>query len=713
MSTVNNRNDAVKMSFDPASGIATLTLEMEGRANKINETFGLGLRDALEWANKQEGLVGIVIGTGHKDFCVGADIDKLYKERDPAKVLASTTGLNELFRMIETSKKPVVAALTGSALGGGYELALSCHHRVALDSMAVQFGLPEVTLGVIPGAGGTQRLPRLIGIQSALDHTAQGKMVRAPKAVAAGLVDDLAETKEAVHKKAVAWIKANPKFVQPWLRPDFRWPAPRPGSEDARNLILAGCGMLRKKTAGVYPAPETAIAAVQEGSILSFDRALEVEGRYFAGLATSDQAKDMIRTIWFHRTAAEKQEGLPKTDAMDIDKVGILGAGMMGAGLAFVCAEKGFTVVLKDIDQGALDRGYAHCEKQVNRMKWLPEAERAAILDRITPTLELGALEGSDLIIEAVIEKLEVKHIVNGETEGLLSERGIWASNTSALPISDLAKSSKRPEKFIGLHFFSPVEKMPLIEIIKGADTDEDTLARSLAFAKRIKKTPIVVNDGYGFYTSRTFSAYILEAAQLVAEGHDPVLIEWAAKSAGMVVPPLQVFDEVTLSLARHAMEGSKKYIEHSLDVPGVKLIETMVDGHDRTGKAAGQGFYDYANGKRRGFWKGLKDLVAETPEETGVELLQDRLMLIQVAEVIRTLEAGVLTNHRDAEVGALLGIGFAPNTGGPLSYVDRRGARNVVNRLDELQNKYGVRFKAPDLLRNMAETGQRFFDDA
>ena len=711
--TVENRNDAVIMNFNPENGIATLTLEMEGRANKINEAFGNGLLEALEWAQAQEALKGIIISSGHKDFCVGADIDRMFKERDPAVVFEGTTKLNALFSAIEQSKKPVVAALTGSALGGGFELALACHHRIATNDAKAKFGLPEVTLGLIPGAGGTQRLPRLVGIQTALDFILQGKMVRPDKAKKAGIIDDLGENNEDVLKKAASWIEANPRFQQPWLKSDFKWPAPRPGSEDARNMVLAACGMLFKKTSGCYPAHEAATCAVQEGSLLRFDRALEVEGRYFAGLATSDQAKDMIRTIWYHRTAAEKHEGLPTAENSNIDKVGILGAGMMGAGLAFVSAQTGYQVVLKDINQEALDKGMEHCHAQIKKLKWLSDEERQVITDRITPSLELASLEGCDLIIEAVIENLKLKHAVVQETEGVLSDRGIWASNTSALPINDLASASKNPDKFIGLHFFSPVEKMPLIEIIVGKDTNEDTLARSLAFAKSIKKTPIVVNDGYGFYTTRVFSSYIMEAAQLVAEGHKPELIEWAAKSAGMVVPPLQVFDEVTLTLARHGLEQAKEYMKHSQDLEAIELIRKMVDDHERTGKADGQGFYEYKNGKRRGFWQGLNELTAgKEPDASSVELIQDRLMLIQCAEVVRSLEAGVLRNHRDAEVGAVLGIGFAPNRGGPLAYLDRLTARTAVQRLDALHSKFGERFKTPQLLRDMAEKGERFFDD-
>jgi 3-hydroxyacyl-CoA dehydrogenase / enoyl-CoA hydratase / 3-hydroxybutyryl-CoA epimerase len=710
MTTEQTKNGFATLDFDAGSRIATITLAMAGRANKINDDFGVTLLEALAWARAQENLAGIILASGHKDFCVGADIDRLYAERDPARMMARLRDLNGLYRQIETMGVPVVAALTGSALGGGYELALACHHRIALDDARIQLGLPEVSLGVLPGAGGTQRLPRIIGIQAALEHIAQGKIVRAPKAKGAGLVDALAPDRDALMTAAKAWIAANPKAKQPWDQKGFRFPGARPGSNEARQLIMAGCAMLRKKTAGVYPAPELAISAVQEGTSLTFDRAIEVESRYFTQLATSDQAKDMIRTIWYHRTAAEKHEGLPKSEDPKIRKVAILGAGMMGAGLAFISAKAGYDVVLKDVNADALERGMTHCKEQAAKLKHLAGTEREAILGRITGTLELDALDGSDLVIEAVFENLDLKHKVTKETEPKLSPTGMWASNTSALPIGDLAKVSRDPTKFIGMHFFSPVEKMQLLEIITAPKTSEETLARALAFTRAIKKLPIVVGDGYGFYTTRVFSAYILEGAQLVAEGHDPVLIEWAGRKAGMVVPPLQVFDEVTLSLGVKGFAMGRQYGK-TLDIPGVALVEKMVGELDRPGKAAGKGFYEYEGGRRKGLWKGLRELAVGTPEQTGVPLLSQRLLTLQALEAARCVADGVVKQLRDAEVGAIFGIGFAPNTGGPLSYIDRIGAARFVQTCDAFAKDYGPRYTPPQHLRDMATRGERFFD--
>ncbi len=691
--------------------IAVWTLQMEGRANKINETFINGMVQGVDWLEARDGLAGVILATGHKDFCVGADLDFVYRERDPQLVFDGTKLLNTTFRRLEQLRVPVVAALTGSALGGGYEVALATHHRIALNSGRIQLGLPEVALGVIPGGGGTQRLPRLVGLQAALEVIAQATPVRAPKAKAKGLVDALAETPEELMAAARAWIAANPRAKQPWDS-GAKLPPPRPGSLDFANLIAAGGAMLYKKTAGAFPAAEAAVSVVQDGLRLDFDRALEVESRAFAKLVVSDQAKDMIRTFFFHRTAAMKQEGLPQVADPGFAKVTILGAGMMGAGLAFITAKAGYTVVLKDISDEALERGMAHIDKQIGKLRHLGADAQAELRARITPTTELEPIRGSDLVIEAVFENLELKHRVTKEVLPLLSDNAVFASNTSAIPITDLAKASDHPDRFIGLHFFSPVEKMPLLEIIRGADTSDDTLARALAYNRAIKKLPIVVNDGYGFYTSRTFSAYILESARLVAEGHDPATIEWAARVAGMVVSPLQVFDEVSLELGRKAMAQAAKYkgIEVQEDA-GTRLMLKMVEQADRKGKAHGAGFYDYKDGRRRGLWSGLRELAEGTPEQTGVEYIGRRLILAQVAEVGRSIDDGILNSWRDAEVGAIFGIGFAPNTGGPLAWVDRQGVANVVAELDALEAQFGERYRAADVFRKMAAGGETFFE--
>ena len=709
-------NQGFRVEFNPETGIATLWMQMAGRANKVNPTFGAGFKAALDEALALDGLRGLILASGHKDFSVGADLDFIYRTRDAEALVAQVAELHAVLRRLETCGKPVVAAITGSALGGGYELTLACHHRVALADPRIQLGLPEVSLGVIPGGGGTQRLPRLVGVQPALEMIAQGQMLRPDKALAKGFVDALAPDVAGVFAAAAAFIAANPKAKQPWDAPKFRYPGGHPQGPQGQQVFYGGAAMLIQKTAGVFDAPAAAVKAVYEGTLIDFESALTVEARYFASLVVGDQAKDMIRTFWYHKNAVDKQTDLPRTDDARIGKIGVLGAGMMGAGIAFISAKAGFDVVLKDVRQEALDRGLAHVDAEVAQLRHLSADAKGALRSRIKGTLAVEDLRGCALIIEAVFEDIDLKHRVIAETEAVLDADAIFASNTSALPITDLARGSKRPANFVGLHFFSPVEKMPLLEVIAGDATSDETLARSLAYARAIKKTAIVVGDGYGFYTTRFFSAYILEGAQLVAEGNDPVLVEWAGRSAGMVVPPLKVFDEVTLSLAVHGAEMARRY----RDVPeeaGMRLVRAMV-AQGRAGKAAGAGFYDYASKPRR-LWSGLRALAAEVgerPDEPAevigtVDRLRDRLMLVQVLEAVRCLEAGVLRHPRDAEIGAILGVGFAPQTGGPLAWIDREGAAEVVARLDALADLNGDRYAPPQLLRRMAENGERFFE--
>ncbi|MEM6993250.1 MAG: 3-hydroxyacyl-CoA dehydrogenase NAD-binding domain-containing protein [Myxococcota bacterium] len=711
MTQTKTENGQANLHFNADNGVATIELAMEGKANKLGDTFGETLHQGVQWALGHDGVKGVILTSAHKDFCVGGDLDGLYRQRDAAAMMQRLTELHALLRAIETAKVPVVAALTGSALGGGYELAMACHHRIALLEDRVRIGLPETLLGLFPGGGGTQRLPRLIGIQGALDIILQGKTLHPKKAKSLGLIDATADTREDVLQAAAAWIAENPKAKQPWDRDGFRFPGARPGSTQARQILMGACGMLFKKSAGAYPALEVAVSAIAEGTALSIERGLEIEARYFTKIACSDQAKDMIRTIWYHRRAAEKHEGLPKAEeGHGFSKVAILGAGMMGAGLANVCAQAGLSVVLKDVGQASLDKAKAHIEGLAKKNRRLSDADKAALTARVEYTLENDDLSGCDLIIEAVFENLELKHTVTKELEPKLAKGGIWASNTSAIPIADLAKVSVDPTKFIGLHYFSPVEKMQLVEIITTDKTSDETLARCLDFTRAIKKLPIVVGDGYGFYTSRVFSSYIMQGAQLVAEGHDPATIEWAARRAGMVVAPLQVFDEVTLSLAVKASKQGRAYGKN-VDFPGMKLVETMVE-QGRLGKAAGAGFYDYGE-QGRTLWPGLAELVNKpVPDQTGLDLLGRILLSVQAREAVCAIEDGVIKQYRDAEVGAIFGIGFAPNTGGPLSWIDRRGVSTFVDELRALAEAEGDRWAPPQLLVDMAAKGERFFGD-
>jgi 3-hydroxyacyl-CoA dehydrogenase/enoyl-CoA hydratase/3-hydroxybutyryl-CoA epimerase len=703
------KNNLGTVEVNAETGIATLTMKMAGKVNKLNAEFGEGLLGAVDWLEAQQGIRGLVITTGHKDFCVGADIDMLYLAQDPGQMLAGVLVLTRLYRRIETLPFPVVAALTGSALGGGYELALACHHRVALSDFRVLVGLPECTIGVFPGAGGTQRLPRMIGVQAALEIITVGKTLRAPKALGPGLVDALAETPEQVLAAASAWCLENAGAKQPWDRSDFQFPDPQPSTLEFKQLFIGAAAFLQHKTSGVFKAPIAVMQVVQEGAGMAFERALELEARHFVAIALGDQAKDMVRTLWYHRTAAEKLKGLPVAQEHGFTKVGILGAGMMGASLAVVTTLAGLEVVLKDIRADALEKARSHCQKQIAKLgRRLSEPDRKAALDRITCTLQDADLSGCDLIIEAVLEDIGVKHRVTQQIEPYLAPGAIWASNTSALPITRLAEGFSDPTRFIGLHFFSPVEKMPLLEVILGDKTSDETLGRCLALGRALKKTHIVVNDHYAFYTSRVFGSYIIEGLQLVAEGHDPVLVEAAARRAGMVVPPLKVFDEISLTLGRHMADRSDEYADPNTPTEGVALLLRLVDEFGRTGKAGGGGFYDY--GDKRQIWPGLRNITPQAPTLTGLEHLQDRLMLAQVNQVAWTLELGIVRNKRDAEVGALFGIGFAPQTGGPLAFMDRYGLPALVAQLDRFAVDHGARYAPPDLLRNMAERGERFF---
>jgi 3-hydroxyacyl-CoA dehydrogenase/enoyl-CoA hydratase/3-hydroxybutyryl-CoA epimerase len=692
-------------------GVVTLTLALPGGINVIGAPFIQALGQGLDAALATEGVRGVIVASGHRDFCAGADLSTLYPERDPAQVLEAVRVLNGLFRRMETSGVPLVAAVTGAALGGGYELALACHHIAALDDPRIQVGLPELNLGVIPGAGGTQRLPWRVGLQKSLEAMAAGKLLRAPKAVKAGWIDAVYPTREALMQGAHDWIVANPTATQPWDTKGSALPGGvQPGTEAARNLLIGASAFLYKRTAGAYPAANELVRVVSEGTRCAlagaFDRGLEIESRAFAALATSDQAKDMIRSLFYLRTAAEKQAGLPRCKDPAISKVAVLGAGMMGGGLGFLCAKAGFETVVRDIHQPALDAAVAHCTAQVAKLRHLSQDDRDALLSRLSFTLDVNDVAGADLVIEAVVENTAIKHAVIREIEPLLAPNAIFASNTSALPIASLAAASVAPDRFIGMHFFSPVEKMPLLEVIQPPDCSDDTLARTLAVGRALKKTCIVVNDGYGFFTSRLFAAYLLEGCTLVAEGHDPRLVEWAARTLGMAMPPLKVFDEVTLTLGAHAFRNQEEVLGRSMDLPGVHLVEKLIE-LGRPGRSGGKGFYDWDT---KTLWSGIGDLTADTPAVTGLAHLQRRLMIAQAAEVSRILDDGIIRDPKDVEVGAILGLGFAPNTGGPLAWMDRQGLPALVEEMQGLAAEYGDRYAPAPGLVARADAGESFW---
>lgn len=677
--------------------VAVLTMQMPGKVNKINHLFVDDFTDALNEIKKQTDLRGVIITSTHQDFCVGADLDVVACSKNQADLEPLLHNLNQQLRNLEQLKVPVIAAINGSAFGGGYELALACHRRVAVQGKQVRIGLPEVMLGLIPGAGGTQRLPRLIGIQKSLEAILQGKIYRTQKAFELGMVDALAKDSSELMSLSKEWIQKYPTIQQPWDQKKSKGLYSGAQSEEDRNIFLGTCAFLQKKTAGAVLAPKLALSAIQEGLKLTFDGGIQVENQYFMQAVASNQSSAMIDTFWVHKSKAEKLAGLPEAKDHGIKKIGIIGAGMMGKGLANLCAKSGFQVVLKDIDENVLENAMQHCVQHSS-----PEVAK-----RITLTTQSSMLHDCELIIEAVFENLKLKHQVMAEIESKLEPHIIWASNTSALPISDIAKGAKHPERVIGMHFFSPVEKMQLLELIMGTATQENILARSLAYTKSIRKLPIVVRDGYGFYTSRLFSAYIMQGIQLVAEGHDPVLVEWAAKQAGMVVAPLQVTDEVSLSLIGHAIKESETYLGKN-DTLGYQLLTKLVTEHKRTGKKEQQGFYDYS--PQRKIWKNLYEIIPARPQKTGVPFLERRLMLAQCAEVARAMDDKILYHNRDAELGAIFGTGFAPQTGGPLHYIDRLGIGRTIDELEKLCEDHGKQFKPAQILYQLKENNEKFF---
>jgi len=701
-----------------ADGIALITLDMPGRSqNVLNDSLTGPFQAVIEQAYGDDAVKGLVITSGKRDFLAGADIDGLYRMTDPAEVVAMSDAFKALLRQLETGGKPVVCALNGSALGGGLELALACHHRVALNNPKAKLGLVEVKLGLLPGGGGTQRLPRMIGIQTALPLLMEGKELRVAAAKAQGIVDEVADTPEDLIAKAKAWAKANPKATQPWDDKKFRYPGGDAKHPAVAQMLAIAPSMLRAKTHGNFPATLHIMASVVEGSLVDFDNALKIESRYFAACVVSPEAKNMITTLWYQLNHINKGGSRPDGfERSRFSRVGILGAGMMGSAIAYVSARAGFDVVLKDVSQDGADKGKAYSESLVKKAVSkgrMSKEDGAALLDKILPTGDVQDLAGCDLIIEAVFEDRGLKAKVTQETEAVMDANGVFASNTSTLPITGLAGPSLRPDRFIGLHFFSPADKMPLVEIIKGEQTSADTLARAFDFVQQIKKTPIVVNDSRGFYTSRVFSTYIMEGIALLADGVHPRRIEMAGLKAGMPVGPLALHDEVSLSLSLHIMDQTRKDLEAEgkplPDAPAHDLIRKMVVDLERPGKKAGRGFYDYPEGGKKHLWAGLAEHWPVAAEQISEDEIVERMLLAQANETVRCLEEGVLESVWDANIGAIFGWGFAPFQGGPLQYLNAYGLDKAVARLREFAEHYGERFSPATRLVEMAEAGEAF----
>ncbi|NEC85907.1 3-hydroxyacyl-CoA dehydrogenase NAD-binding domain-containing protein [Streptomyces sp. SID12501] len=716
------------------TGLVTLVLDDPAQsANTMNQAFRDSLAvvtDRLE--AEKDTIRGIILTSAKKTFFAGGDL------RDLIRVTSDTA--QELFegglaikrdlRRIETLGVPVVAAMNGAALGGGYELALACHHRVALDAPGTKIGCPEVTLGLLPGGGGVVRTVRLLGIADALLKVLlQGTQYSPQRALKNGLIDEVAATQDELMAKARAFIDANPESRQPWDRPGYRIPGGTPASPRFAANLPAFPANLRKQTNGApYPAPRGILAAAVEGAQVDFETAQVIEARYFVELAAGQTSKNMIQAFFFDLQAVNSGANRPKgVEPRPVRRVAVLGAGMMGAGIAYSCARAGIEVVLKDVSAEAAARGKNYseklCAKAVSRGRTTQE-KADELLARITPTADPQDVAGCDAVIEAVFEDPALKHKVFQEIQHLVAPDALLCSNTSTLPISALAEGVERQGDFVGLHFFSPVDKMPLVEIIKGERTGEEALARAFDLVRQIRKTPIVVNDSRGFFTSRVIGHFINEGVAMVGEGIEPASVEQAAAQAGYPAKVLSLMDELTLTLPRKIRAESRRAVEEAggtwVTHPAEAVIDRMVDEFGRTGRSGGGGFYEYGeDGKRAGLWPGLREHFAREGGEGGegtripFKDMQERMLFSEALDTVRLLEEGVLTSVADANIGSIFGIGFPGWTGGVLQYINgyEGGLPGFVARSRELAERYGERFAPPALLVEKAAKREGFGD--
>ena len=701
--------------------IVVLTLDMPGQsANTMNGVYREAMAAAVTRLEaEKDGIAGVVITSAKKTFFAGGDLNELIKvEKAHAKEFYDgVLVLKAQLRRLETLGRPVVAAINGAALGGGWEICLACHYRVALDDNSTQLGLPEVTLGLLPGGGGVVRMVRMLGLEKALPYLLEGKKVRPQQALQAGLINALAMDRDELLAKSRAWILANPEGRQPWDNKAYQIPGGTPSNPKVAQMLAIAPSILRSKTHGCFPAPEKILCAAVEGAQVDFDTAHLIETRYFTELVTGQVAKNMIGTFWFQLNDINAGSSRPQGFAPYVTrKVGVLGAGMMGAGIAYVSASAGIDVVLKDVSLAAAEKGKAHSaallDKKISRGQLTTE-QRDTILARIHPTQDDADLAGCDLIIEAVFEDRELKARVSAAAQRVVGSDAVIASNTSTLPISGLANAVPDQGKFIGLHFFSPVDKMPLVEIIKGAHTRDETLARGFDFVLQIKKTPIVVNDSRGFFTSRVFGTFTNEGIAMLGEGVAAPMIETEARKAGMPVGPLAVSDEVSLSLMSHIRQQTAKDLQAEGKAlpthPATLVIDLLVNEYKRTGKAAGGGFYDYPVGGQKHLWPELKNRFERPDQRISPQDVRDRLLFIQAIETVRCVEEGVLRSTADANIGSIFGIGFAAWSGGALQFINQYGLNDFIARARYLAEQYGERFAPPALLLEKAAQGASF----
>ncbi|UWR85586.1 enoyl-CoA hydratase/isomerase family protein [Phaeobacter inhibens] len=713
-----------------ADGVAIITWDCPGKTmNVLNGQAMIDLDGLVDDALADDAVKGIVITSGKKDFAGGMDLNVLAKMKEdagdePARglfegIMKMHEGLRKIERAgmdAKTNKggKPVAAALPGTAVGIGLELPLSTHRIFAADNPKAKIGLPEIMVGIFPGAGGTTRLVRKMGAMAAAPFLLEGKLVDPKKAKGAGIIDEVVEDPLAA---ARAWVleAKDADIVKPWDAKGYKMPGGAPYHPAGFMTFLGAAAMVHGKTFGAFPAAKALLSAVYEGALVPFDTALKIEARWFTHVLMNPSSEAMIRSLFLNKEALEKGAVRPAgIEDQSVKKIGVLGAGMMGAGIALVSAQAGMEVVLIDRDQTAADKGKAYTEsyldKGIKRGKVTAD-KKEAMLSRITATPDLDHLKGCDLIIEAVFEDPGVKAEMTKKVEAIIPEDCIFASNTSTLPITDLAEASVRPEQFIGIHFFSPVEKMFLVEIIKGEKTGDRAVAKALDYVRQIRKTPIVVNDARFFYCNRCIIPYVNEGARMITEGVAPALIDNAARQLGFPVGPIQLTDETSIDLGAKIARATKAAMGDAYPESAADDLIFWMEEQGRLGRKSNAGFFDYDDkGKRQGYWKGMQEKYPLADEQPDLIEVQERLMFAQVLEAVRALEEGVLMDIREGDVGAILAWGFAPWSGGPLSWLDIIGTPYATERCDQLTAKYGERFTCPPLLREMAEKGQTFY---
>ncbi|GGP57507.1 3-hydroxyacyl-CoA dehydrogenase NAD-binding domain-containing protein [Streptomyces melanogenes] len=710
------------------TGVVTLVLDDPNQsANTMNQAFKDSIAAIADRAEaEKDSIRGIVYTSAKKTFFAGGDLKDMIQvgPENAQQAFDTGTAIKRSLRRIETLGKPVVAAINGAALGGGYEIALASHHRIALDAPGSKIGLPEVTLGLLPAGGGVTRTVRLMGIADALLKVLlQGTQYSPQRALENGLVHEVAATPEEMLAKARAFIDAHPESQQPWDVKGYRIPGGTPSNPKfAANLPAFPANLKKQLNGAPYPAPRNILAAAVEGSQVDFETALTIEARYFTELVTGQTAKNMIQAFFFDLQAVNSGANRPKgIEPRPVRKVAVLGAGMMGAGIAYSCARAGIEVVLKDVSLEAAQKGKAYSEKLLAKALSrgrTTEAERDELLARITPTATPQDLAGCDAVIEAVFENTELKHKVFQEIQDVVEPDALLCSNTSTLPITGLAEGVTRQADFIGLHFFSPVDKMPLVEIIKGERTGEEALARAFDLVRQIKKTPIVVNDSRGFFTSRVIGQFINEGVAMLGEGVEPASIEQAAGQAGYPAKVLSLMDELTLTLPRKIRDETRRAVEEAGGVwpghPADAVIDRMVDEFGRPGRSGGAGFYEYdGDGKRVRLWPGLREHFGKPGADVPFEDMKERMLFAESLDTVRLFEEGVLTSVADANIGSIMGIGFPAWTGGVIQYINgyEGGLPGFVARARELAERYGDRFLPPALLVAKAEKGEKFTD--